>query len=222
VLLLYESNTDVDYSELWIYIEPMCRIVGGRYATIVRRTPVSGVQGLGRNLMDVFRLRRRLVDDYGSYVSSFIRIKDERIEEEVLSSLGEGLLWPDPLIQLNPSFEAGETIDELVAEGTLHEECGVVFRRKKDLHDQGEDLRLHRHQADAIRTARAGHNYVLTTGTGSGKSLAYVALGRLGGAKGGKARAANMTKKELSEAGRKAANARWEKWRRERQQEGSS
>jgi hypothetical protein len=50
VLLLYESNTDVDYSELWIYIEPMCRIVGGRYATIVRRTPVSGVQGLGRNL----------------------------------------------------------------------------------------------------------------------------------------------------------------------------
>jgi hypothetical protein len=174
VLLLYESNTDVDYSELWIYIEPMCRIVGGRYARIVRSTPACGVEGLGRNLLDVFRLRQRLVDDYGSYVSSFIRIKDERIEEEVLSSLGEGLLWPDPLIQLNPSFEAGETIDELVAEGTLHEECGVVFRRKKDLHDQGEDLRLHRHQADAIRTARAGHNYVLTTGTGSGKSLAYI------------------------------------------------
>jgi hypothetical protein len=61
--------------------------------------------------MDVFRLCRRLVDDYGSYVSSFIRTKDERIEEEVISSLGEGLLWPDPLIHLNPSFEAGKTID---------------------------------------------------------------------------------------------------------------
>ena len=124
--------------------------------------------------MDVFQLRRRLVDDYGSYVSSFIRIKDDRVGEEVRSSLGEGLFWPDPLIQLNPSFEAGETIDELVAEGTLHEECARIFRRKREPHDPGEDLRLHRHQADAIKIARAGHNYVLTTGTGSGKSLAYI------------------------------------------------
>jgi DEAD/DEAH box helicase len=33
---------------------------------------------------------------------------------------------------------------------------------------------LYQHQADAIRRARAGRNYVLTTGTGSGKSLAYI------------------------------------------------
>jgi general stress protein YciG len=45
------------------------------------------------------------------------------------------------------------------------------------------------------------------------KNKAAQELGRLGGAKGGKARAANMTKKELSEAGRKAANARWAKKR---------
>ncbi|HVF00907.1 MAG TPA: hypothetical protein VNA27_06145 [Rubrobacteraceae bacterium] len=118
--------------------------------------------------MDVFRLRHRLVDDYGSYISSFIRIKDDRVEEAVSKNLGEGLLWPDLLIQLNPSFEAGETIDELVGEDTLHEECARVFRRNKKPHDQGEDLRLHRHQADAIRTASQGHNYILTTGTGSG------------------------------------------------------
>src|SRR5881396_3367977 len=31
-----------------------------------------------------------------------------------------------------------------------------------------------RHQADAVRTARSGRNYVLTTDTGSGKSLAYI------------------------------------------------
>ena len=35
-------------------------------------------------------------------------------------------------------------------------------------------LRLHRHQVQGIRSARAGHSYVLTTGTGSGKSLAYI------------------------------------------------
>lgn len=42
-----------------------------------------------------------------------------------------------------------------------------------------------------------------------GKNPAAVALGRLGGLKGGKARAAKMSKKRLSEIGRKAARARW-------------
>jgi GH25 family lysozyme M1 (1,4-beta-N-acetylmuramidase) len=41
------------------------------------------------------------------------------------------------------------------------------------------------------------------------KNKAAVELGRLGGLKGGKARAAKMTKKQRSEAARKAANARW-------------
>lgn len=44
---------------------------------------------------------------------------------------------------------------------------------------------------------------------GEGKDPAAVALGRKGGLKGGKARAANMTKEERSEAARKAAQARW-------------
>lgn len=43
----------------------------------------------------------------------------------------------------------------------------------------------------------------------SGKDPAAVALGRKGGLKGGKARAANMTPEERSEAARKAAKARW-------------
>jgi ATP-dependent helicase YprA (DUF1998 family) len=124
--------------------------------------------------LDVFALRDRLVGDYDSYVGSFIKIKDARIEDEVMRSLDEGLLWPDPLIQLNPSFEAGESIDELVEEGIFHRECARIFRTAKDLNERGNPLRFHRHQSEAIRTARAGYNYVLTTGTGSSKSLAYI------------------------------------------------
>lgn len=44
-----------------------------------------------------------------------------------------------------------------------------------------------------------------------GKNPAAVALGRLGGLKGGKARARKLTKEERSEAARKAALARWKK-----------
>ncbi|MCY4420236.1 MAG: hypothetical protein OXC42_03155 [Gammaproteobacteria bacterium] len=43
----------------------------------------------------------------------------------------------------------------------------------------------------------------------SGKNPAAVELGRLGGLKGGKARAKKLTKKQRSEIARKAANARW-------------
>lgn len=43
----------------------------------------------------------------------------------------------------------------------------------------------------------------------TGKNPAAVALGRLGGLKGGKARAKGMTKKARSLAAKKAAKARW-------------
>lgn len=46
---------------------------------------------------------------------------------------------------------------------------------------------------------------------GEGKDPAAVALGRKGGKKGGKARAARMTAEERQAAARKAAQARWEK-----------
>ena len=44
-----------------------------------------------------------------------------------------------------------------------------------------------------------------------GRNPAAVALGRLGGLKGGKARAAKMTPEQRSDIARKAARARWKK-----------
>ncbi|HZS33450.1 MAG TPA: DEAD/DEAH box helicase [Methylomirabilota bacterium] len=125
--------------------------------------------------MDVFELRRQLIEDYHAFLTSFFRVADDRVRAHVEERLAAGLLWPDPLVQLNPSFEPGETIDQLVAEGVLHPECARIFRLDKAAPGgQGRPLRLHRHQAEAVRTGRTGRSYVLTTGTGSGKSLAYV------------------------------------------------
>ena len=45
----------------------------------------------------------------------------------------------------------------------------------------------------------------------TGKNPAAVALGRLGGLKGGKARAKSLSAKRRSEIAKKAASARWNK-----------
>jgi len=44
------------------------------------------------------------------------------------------------------------------------------------------------------------------------KNQAFVALGKLGGRKGGKARAANQTPEERSESASRAVQARWAKY----------
>jgi len=122
--------------------------------------------------MNIFALRDRLTEDYANYASSFIQIRDQRIHDDVRKSLGEGVFWPNPLIQLNPSFANGGTVQELVEQGVLHSECNRIFIKNKEA--GGQTLRLHRHQREAIEIARQGNNYILTTGTGSGKSLAYI------------------------------------------------
>ena len=60
---------------------------------------------------------------------------------------------------------------------------------------------------DANQTA---YDIMLSATKGS-KNPAAVALGRLGGLKGGKARAAKLTAKKRSEIAQKAAEARWYK-----------
>lgn len=47
--------------------------------------------------------------------------------------------------------------------------------------------------------------------TEDGKNPAAVALGRLGGLKGGRVRAESLTKKQRAEIAKKAAEARWKK-----------
>lgn len=125
--------------------------------------------------MDAFGIRDRLIDGYRSFTEGFVEIQDERIRNEVEKLGDQGRQWPDPWLSLNPSFKTGGSVEELVARGILHAKCADIFRPKKDMADRGAtSITLHKHQSDAVEIAAQRKSYVLTTGTGSGKSLAYI------------------------------------------------
>ncbi len=119
--------------------------------------------------MTVFDLHSRVLTDYRDFVRSFITIADERIREFVDHSLDqEARLWPDPLIQVSPSYARPATVDDLAARGVLLGETARIFRNP-----DGAPFHLYQHQVEAIDLARSGQSYIVTSGTGSGKSLTY-------------------------------------------------
>jgi ATP-dependent helicase YprA (DUF1998 family)/very-short-patch-repair endonuclease len=124
--------------------------------------------------VDAFGVLAQVLDDYQSFVQGFLNIRDEQVRSTVGGEIADGLLWPEPWLALNPSFESGGTVGALVDEGMLHPACRDIFRHRTAIDPEGRELMLHRHQRDAVEIARQGESYVLTTGTGSGKSLSYI------------------------------------------------
>lgn len=114
--------------------------------------------------MNIFETHSRIVSDYASYISSFIKISDREIENRVQAELGQGKLWPEPLVQFNPAFEIIGGIEEIAGAEGLHADIRYIFSNYK----------LYRHQIEAIRLGVAGKDFVVTSGTGSGKSLTYI------------------------------------------------
>jgi hypothetical protein len=81
--------------------------------------------------MNVFDLRDRLVGDYASYTRSFIKIADPRISHTVESALNAGEFWPEPLLQLNPTFLSGgtEELKKFLEKGYPEGKPPVLFHR---------------------------------------------------------------------------------------------
>jgi Lhr-like helicase len=119
--------------------------------------------------VSIFDLHTAVLGDYSDFVRSFFAIADPRAQAFIDHTLEtERHLWPDFLLQVSPSYARAATVDELAAQGMLYAETARIFRNSK-----GEAFNLFRHQTDAFSLAGRKESYVVTSGTGSGKSLTY-------------------------------------------------
>jgi Lhr-like helicase len=117
--------------------------------------------------MDVFALRDSVIKEYREFATSFTTIFAPDIRQQVAAIYGQGRYWPDPLIQINPSYKPGVPIEALISAGALDSRIPEIFQF------HGTPLRLHKHQEQAVALAAEGESFVVTTGTGSGKSLCF-------------------------------------------------
>lgn len=111
--------------------------------------------------MNILKFHSQLIKNYKSYIQSFLHIKDEKIRNFVDKEIHNNKLLPEPLVQFNPTFEKKNSLASL----GLHPELGSIF----------EGFELFRHQEEAILLGTSGEEFVVTSGTGSGKSLTYIA-----------------------------------------------
>ena len=115
--------------------------------------------------MDILNLYDKLKDSYKDYLESFVAIKDKRIDERVHDAIAKETLWPDALIQFNPNYEKGKTIAQMIDDGVpINPELSLFFENS-----------FYRHQQEAVELGCRDREFIVTSGTGSGKSRTFMA-----------------------------------------------
>ncbi|EAQ06275.1 DEAD/DEAH box helicase [Yoonia vestfoldensis] len=124
--------------------------------------------------MDVFNLDHFVIEQYKAFSRSFTKIRSPEIASKVDALYDDKRFWPEPLLQINPHYASGGSIRDFVKGGILEPECLDIFTDKWGPANQEDPtLKLRKHQEQAISFAKDRQSYVVTTGTGSGKSLCF-------------------------------------------------
>lgn len=116
---------------------------------------------------------RKVEESYREYIATTIHFADANLQSQLEEILRKpGYLAKGPFLEAAPPYRKDKTVTELVGEGVLCESMLKLGGGDADNFDP--DRPLYVHQVRAIRKAVAGRNYVVSTGTGSGKTECFL------------------------------------------------
>lgn len=109
-----------------------------------------------------------LIAQYRRFLRTSFRFLDPELRTQFEQHLhAADIVVRGPYVTLARDFVQGEALDELIGRGAAEPELSK-------LHWAFGRQRLFRHQARAFEIGRAGRSFVVTTGTGSGKTEAFL------------------------------------------------
>jgi very-short-patch-repair endonuclease len=111
---------------------------------------------------------RHLTEQYRSFIKSSYRLADPHLRRQFEAHVNDAdVLVKGPYVTLSRDFEAGPALTEMLRNGVGHADLARLnwpFGRSN----------LFEHQATALRAVEAGRNVIVKTGTGSGKTEAFL------------------------------------------------
>ncbi|MGQ9581152.1 MAG: DEAD/DEAH box helicase, partial [Armatimonadota bacterium] len=123
--------------------------------------------------MNPFTVLEQLQEDYRTFVIGSQPIKSNDVLKAMDEEIEHGdLLWKDPYVQIARRWKHAGPITDLIKEGLLHPDCAKVFYTG-DNKETGNPINLYTHQYKAIKAYLEGKNYLISTGTSSGKSYCF-------------------------------------------------
>ena len=122
---------------------------------------------------------KNIKDEFIDYIATTHAFSDLPLQEQFIAELKSNIA-KGPLLEIKDIFKSGKSIEEMIDD----EQCPLspLFRDlesekprdKLHSHKLPLDRKLYLHQEKAIKTIVGGHNAVISTGTGSGKTNCFL------------------------------------------------
>jgi hypothetical protein len=77
--------------------------------------------------VDIFNLDKALIERYETFARSFSEIHAQEIRAQIDAEYADQRFWPEPLITINPHFEGGASVDQLVAQNVFDPALSKIF-----------------------------------------------------------------------------------------------
>lgn len=111
--------------------------------------------------------------EYIGYINTTFHFRNQNLQKKLLEELDK-TVSNGPYVEIKDSFKSGKSIEELINDGTLSPLFKDLERNKKYPPKLPISRPLYLHQEKAVEKIVSGHNVVVSTGTGSGKTNCFL------------------------------------------------